>query len=245
MSLQKDIQGHWVRNWIKSHDFEDHKTRVHWAQVGLDYADVRIPLERPDLSKATALASLSAPELAVLAQAEGFAGHVTLDGSCCTWHREINFHGKPEIADIGAISFDADGRMIEAGVLAEYTELWERFTFADAKVIRFSGAGYVGHLIGFGKTCVVGIGKRNKPTTKTLIETLHAGHVPINIEELFDGIYAIGHWSEEMLIADLATQPFADGLPVLTLKANTILWHRIGFDGICSDVVFEMDTVGA
>ena len=74
-----DVQGHWVRTWIKAPGFEDHTTRVHWMQAGLDYADVRIPLERPDTRSAACLADLPAAVLRDLARAEGFSGHVTLE----------------------------------------------------------------------------------------------------------------------------------------------------------------------
>ena len=120
-----DIQGHWVRQWIKAPGFEDHTTRVHWKQVGLNYADLRIPRARPDLTGAAALSDLPAAALLDLAQAEGFAGQVTLSGDHCTWHREINWHGPSEAQDVGAIRFDDDGQMIETGVHADYAELWQ------------------------------------------------------------------------------------------------------------------------
>ena len=124
MITQADIQGHWVRNWIKAPGFEDHSTRVHWMQAGGLYADIRIPADRPDLSGASSLSALSPDHLLSLGQAEGFAGHVTLDGDHCTWEREINFHGTPDSLDVGAIHFDAQGSMIETGVHADYSELW-------------------------------------------------------------------------------------------------------------------------
>ncbi|WP_223423496.1 hypothetical protein [Tateyamaria pelophila] len=243
MSLENDIQGHWIRDWIKAPSFEDHTTRVHWAQVGLDYADVRIPRDRPDLSNVSALDALSADDLIKLAQAEGFAGHVTLRGDQCTWHREINLHGTPDAPDVGEISFDAEGRMVETGVHAEYTELWERRLGSDPKAIRFSSVMYAGLLVTIGEMSVIGIGRRNKPSTKPLIEALRTGRVPDGIGVLFDGLHAVGRQSGGSVVADLATQPFAEGCPILSVMDSHIVWHRVGFDGTRSDIVLEIETL--
>lgn len=232
------LQGHWVRHWIKAPGFEDHKTRVHWMQVGMAYADVRIPHERPSVSTHRCLADLSARDLAVLAQAEGFAGDIALEGSHCTWHRRINWHGHPDAPDVGDIRFDAEGRMIEAGVLAEYTELWERTGAGAPRALRFCGGRYEGYLMSLGKTCVLGIGRPDKPTTKPLVAALQTGEVPHDIATLFDGVHAIGHWSGNAAIADLATQPFAEGQRIVTTRDEGVTWHRIAFDGQTSD--FEM-----
>ena len=50
ITCQDDLQGLWKRVWIRSPSsdptFEDHLTRVFWAQSGAIYADLRIPLDR-------------------------------------------------------------------------------------------------------------------------------------------------------------------------------------------------------
>ncbi len=240
MSDQDLVQGHWVRDWIKAPGFEDHTTRVHWMQVGSDYADVRIPADRPALSDAEALHDLSAPDLLRLARAEGFAGQTTLAGARCTWHREINWHGTPDIADVGDISFDEQGRMIEAGVLSAYTELWERQPGDDPDVKRFQGDGYSGIVVSRGEVAVLGIGQTDKPATTPVIEALEAGQIPEGIDRFFDGIHALCHWSGHTLIADLATQPFSEGLPVLRNNGTTFTWTRIAFDGTETDVTMRV-----
>jgi len=230
-----DIQGHWVRDWIKAPGFEDHTTRVHWVQAGNHYADVRIPLDRPDIGGAGAMSDLSARDLGAMAKAEGFAGHVALKGTQVTWHREINWHGTPEAPDVGDISFDAQGRMIEAGVLADYTELWERAP-GDTSALRFSGHGYSGVVAMVGDRAVVGIGQRDKPATKPLTEALAEDRVPSGIEALFDGLHALCTVAGGALTADLATQPFSEGTPVLSLQGATAVWHRMGFDSTRDDL---------
>lgn len=243
MISRADIQGHWVRHWIKAPGFKDHTTRVHWMQVGLEYADVRVPLDRPAVPGC--LADLSADALLRLAAAEGFAGHVTLGGTHCTWHREINWHGVPDAIDVGDISFDAEGRMIEAGVLAEYAELWENRGAGEGQAMRFNGAGYAGFLMTRGDRFVLGIGAPEKPATGALIDALRAGHIPTDIATLFDGIHAVGHWSGSTATADLATQSMTEGRVVVTLQGDAVTWHRIGFDGQADTVEMTLETVVA
>lgn len=250
MISTQDIQGHWVRDWIKAPtpdhpEFEDTTTRVHWMQAGDVFADVRVPLDRPDLSGAECLADLSAEALLALAQAEGFAGHVTLAGDQCTWHREINWHGPPQAPDVGAISFDAQGRMIEAGVLAEYTELWVQTAEVLLKAMRFSGHGYTGVLVLYGDQGVFGIDQGGKAAFQPEVEALQAGTVPKGIARLFDGLFALCHieggQDSGRAVATLATHPFAEGRPVLSLHKDHVRWHRIGFDGAGTELDLRID----
>lgn len=236
MITLNDIQGHWIRHWIKAPGFEDHTTHVHWMQVGAAYADVRIPADRPELSGFAALSELPAETLRQLAQAEGFAGHVTLEGTQCTWHREINWHGAPDALDVGAILFDPKGRMIETGVQADYTELWQPHAAPNGAAWRFAGAGYAGYLITHGDTFVLGVGMPDKPTTKVQLEALRSGQVPGCIALLFDGLHAVGQWSGENAVARFATQPFCEGEVVATLKSDCLIWHRTSFDGDTSQI---------
>lgn len=243
MITESEIQGHWVRNWIKAPGFEDRTTRVHWMQAGADFADVRIPLERPDTHDARCLADLEASALLALAQSEGFAGHVTLSGNQCTWHREINWHGTTDTLDVGAISFDENGKMIEAGVLAEYTELWEQRAEEKTGSIRFGDDVYSGVLVfadGFG---VVGIGRRTKPATHGTLNSLEAGVVSDETRGLFDGLHATCTISEETATAILATDPFTEGNAILTICKDSVHWHQRGFDGNCATRDLQIETV--
>lgn len=236
MITLRDVQGHWVRDWIKAPDFEDHTTRVHWIQVGEDYADVRVPLARPKLGASQCLADLDVATLLDLAQAEGFAGHVFLKENTCTWVREINWHGTPEGTDIGAISFDEIGKMIEAGVEADYTELWQNRDGAPEASFRFATAAYAGQLVVRGAEFVLAIGSRDKPNSKQALMDLNAGSVSEHVRQLFDGVHAVGEWRDGTAVARLATQPFCEGLPVASLQGDAVVWHRIAFDGLLEDV---------
>lgn len=242
MSLLENIQGHWVRQWIKAPGFKDETTRVHWMQVGSVYADVRIPADRPDLTGYQTLSELPAAALLEYTVSEGFAGHVTLQDTHCTWHREVNWHGTPETVDVGDISFNADGRMIEQGVLAEYTELWEQRASEEVgHAYRARGEGYVALLVLRGAEFVLGVGKPEKPSTSAFVDALKLHDAKAGGEEVFGGIHAIGRLDGNMGIAELATQPFSEGQPVVTLDDETLIWHRIGFDGARQDVVLQIE----
>ncbi|MEO1733961.1 MAG: hypothetical protein AAFR45_10095 [Pseudomonadota bacterium] len=238
-----DLQGHWVRDWIKAPGFEDHSTRVHWMQVGHHYADVRVPADRPDISEARALCELAATDLHSLAEAEGFAGHVTLKDRTCTWHREINWHGTPQSQDVGTISFDQQGRMIEEGVHADYTERWDQHAGDGAEALKLSNDGYAGYLITRGQIFVLGIGVTAKPASGPLISALGAGGIPDGIADLFDGLHAIGHWSGAHGIATLATDPFVEQSVVLHRRGETIGWTRTDFWGNVSELTFGLQSI--
>jgi hypothetical protein len=235
------LQGHWVRRWIKAPGFEDETTRVHWMQVGAVYADVRIPVARPDLTGKRALSDLSADQLLLLAGAEGFAGSISLEGANCTWHREINWHGATDIADVGEIGFDALGRMVETGVLAEYKELWEQHAGGAAgRAIRASGDEYEATLVQRSETFVLGIGRSGKASTVPLVEGLKSGVMATDIADVFDGLHAVGELTGDVAVAELATQPFVEGQPVATVHEDRLIWHRIGFDGARQDIAMPL-----
>jgi len=124
MITASDLRGHWRRDWIKTPDRFDDTTRVHWLQGDGIYADIRVPLHRPQMDDATCLADLPSPVLADLMQAEGFAGDITVVDGVCTWARHINLHGLPAPVDAGAMWFQDDGALIEDGVHTTYRERW-------------------------------------------------------------------------------------------------------------------------
>lgn len=234
-----DLQGHWVRRWIKAPGVEDHTTRVHWMQVGQAYADIRVPANRPSLTGASALADLPATALADLAGAEGFAGHITLEDAVCTWHRAINWHGTPRALDVGSIRFDDTGCMVETGVHADYTELWGAGTGGDSKVLQVSGDGYAGYVVTRGDAFVLGIGKPDKPNMAPVVEALKAQEIPSDAAQLFDGLHVLGHWSADKAIAQLATNPFAEGRTIAHLTDTALVWTRIGFDGHETPIILQ------
>ncbi|MEM1232838.1 MAG: hypothetical protein AAGH70_01800 [Pseudomonadota bacterium] len=231
MITKDKVQGHWTRRWIKAPGVEDTTTLVHWIQVGDVYADVRIPEDRPDLGRETSLHDVGPSALLKICEAEGFAGTVTLSDDTCTWHREVNLHGTPDGLDIGRISFDSNGDMIEEGVLAEYTELWAYASAPRSAAFRLSGGEFQGVLSTVGDTFVLAIDKAGREATAPLIATLQTGKIPSEISDLFEGIYAMGAWDGSVATAKIATQPFSERTDVLTMDGGRALWHRIDFAG--------------
>lgn len=234
------LQGHWQRHWIKAPGFEDHDTKVHWMQAGMVFADLRIPAGLPYLGGATCLADLPAATLAELGAAEGFAGTTTLEDDRCTWHRAINWQGVPEGADVGQISFDDKGRMIETGVLANYTELWAQQAKAPPRALQFSDGTYDGVLVICGALGVLGIDHAGKAPTAPLRAALREGVILPEAVDAFDGIFALVRVTGEALIAELATNPFQQGECVLSLTEGGAVWHKEGFDGAKSEIALQV-----
>lgn len=214
---QEDIQGHWRRDWLRAPGHEDATTRVHWMQAGALYADVRIPLHRPDLGDAAALADLSSDALQMLAKAEGFAGTTVVENSVCTWTRAINWHGETSDIDAGKLWFE-DGALIEDGVHADYRERWEHAGAAPAEGQLLSGDGVTAYLVTVGDAFVFGAGDPAAP----------ANSAP---EALFSRVHAFGRWQGAEGIAVLATNPFLEETVLLTREGEGYLWHRMDFDG--------------
>jgi len=228
---QRDLQGHWQRDWIKASGFEDTTTRVHWLQAGALFADLRIPLDRPDIAGLSCLADLDAPALRRLMNAEGFAGDITVADSKCTWHRRINWHGVPEQSDIGLMSFDDAGGLIEDGVLAEYRELWQAVPRPPLRSAKVSCGTMSGILIENDTVFLLGIGPDPSGTTQDLITELDSDTAEnAALHQHFASVYVLGRWDGGLGIGELSTNPFYEGQVTLE-RDNSLLWHSIAFTG--------------
>ncbi|MEP1649455.1 MAG: hypothetical protein ABJK03_04450 [Paracoccaceae bacterium] len=231
MITQRHLQGHWQREWIKAPGFEDHSTRVHWLQAGALFADLRIPLNRPKIAGVSCLADLPPKDLRRLMDAEGFAGHISVKDDKCTWHREINWHGLPGQADIGLMSFDADGGLIEDGVLAEYRELWQAVPGSVVCGSKLSGGSMTGFLIENDTTFLLAVGPPPAGTREDLIVALDSGQAQHPaLAAHFDSVYILGQWDGDQGIGILASNPFYEGQVVLE-RGATLIWRIIAFDG--------------
>jgi hypothetical protein len=213
-----DIQGHWRRNWLRAPGFEDTTTRVHWVQAGRWCADIRVPLIRPDVAKAGALAALSGPDLAMLLSAEGFAGHTTLAGDVCTWHRSWNWRGFPCPVDAGTLWFDDHGHLIEDGVHADYREEWQYVPAPAWRAWEVQADDADGMLISNERAFVLALGQRGSSASPQLAQALRDGTARADeAAHAFGSVYVMGRWQGGQGIAELSTQPFCEGDAVLTL----------------------------
>lgn len=103
----------------------DTLTEVGWLQGPGFYIDLRQPIGILGKVEAGCLAELTLDEARILAEQEGFAGTLFLDGNCAEWVREIDFHPPGPIGDVG--NLEAHGNLlIERGVHADYVEHWQR-----------------------------------------------------------------------------------------------------------------------
>lgn len=210
-----ELQGHWRRNWLRAPGIDDAATRVHWLQAGPWCADIRVPLLRPGLD-AGSLDAMTPADLAALLAAEGFAGRVTLGGTLCTWHRDWNWQGYPCPVDAGTLRFDPTGRLIEDGAEADYREEWERVPCATFAAEAVTTDGADGLLLGNGGSFLLALGRRGAPSWPALAEALREGRAaPAEAAPAFASVYVLGHWDDGTGIADLSTQPFCEGQPVL------------------------------
>lgn len=214
MITTADLQGHWRRDWIKAPEFDDTTTRVHWLQAGALFADLRVPADLPAL-QGGCLADLDAATLQSLLRVEGFAGEITVTDGQCTWHRAINWQGALARPDVGAMWFDGDV-LIEDGVHANYREAWLAEPTAPLRGHRIAWGDMTGVLVESDDCFLLGIGP-----------------VPMDRspQETFASFYALGTWDGVQGIAELATDPFATGKPVLDRANDSFVWHAPLFTG--------------
>lgn len=238
-----ELQGHWRRDWLRwpgCDGEDDETTRVHWLQAGSLYADIRVPAGRPKTGGARCLADLDPSALRKLMRAEGFAGTITLDGDICTWHRRINWHGRPEGVDAGRMRFE-DGALIEDGVHAHYRELWRQIEGPPLSASRIAGGGLEGVLVSSGAEFLVALGRPGEAPSAPMVEALERGERPPKIATHFGSLYALGTWDGAEGVAAIATDPFTEGQPVLGRKRDELIWRRLGFDGDRQEVPLDQD----
>jgi hypothetical protein len=220
------VQGHWRRNWLRAPTVDpvrdDRTTRVHWLQAGQWCGDIRVPLDRPGRDVAC-LADMAPTDLANLLEAEGFAGRITLDGDVCTWARYWNWRGFPCAVDAGRLWFDEKGLLIEDGVHADYREEWAHIPGPDWTAQEVQADGMDGMLLTNDSGFLLALGQRDAPVWPDLAAALTAGIAAAgDAAPAFASIYVMGHWEGANGIADLSTQPFCEGRPVLAREGGTL-----------------------
>lgn len=237
MITASDLRGHWRRDWIKTPDRFDDTTRVHWLQGDGFYADIRVPLHRPQMDDATCLADLPSPVLADLMQAEGFAGDITVVDGVCTWARHINLHGLPAPVDAGAMWFQDDGALIEDGVHATYRERWHGVATPPLNALSVEVDGLRIITVWNAHVFLVASGPLRHAADPHLIDVLRAGtDDPATRAAGFAAQYTLGTWQDGVGMATLSTNPFAEGTPALRHASNGLIWTRTGFDGTRTDI---------
>lgn len=119
------LRGLWRRRSIEYPDGRrDATTIVYWLQTESAFADIRIPIDRPDLRTRTGFDALGEADFPALAGQAGFAGWTELDGDLCRWQRVIDYQPPTGVPDEGRLR-QQDGVLIEEGVHEPYVEVWE------------------------------------------------------------------------------------------------------------------------
>ncbi|PZX13467.1 hypothetical protein LX81_03252 [Palleronia aestuarii] len=239
MNLRARLDGLWDRERIVAGGCLDTSTRVLWMQAPGGFVDLRLPPGRPDIAGCEALCDLGRDDLAHLLSAEGFAGEIAVAGDVCTWHRAINWQGFPVGPDEGRIAFDAEGRLIETGIHADYVEDWRGLPGP----VPFHGVWASGdwrlHLAWAGTLFLLGIGRADQPRASVLRAALVAGGRTdeVALAAQFRALYAMGNFGAEGGRVEQATDPFlegrvllegdpASGAPLVTRRC-TFLGHEL------------------
>jgi hypothetical protein len=125
------LVGLWRREAIRFPDgSKDDTTRVYWGQTRRLYVDLRIPKDRPNAEGRRSFDEFSLPELRLLAEQKGFAGHITMEDGLCSWVRYIDFRPDTGRSDAGRLRAEGD-TLYEEGdpdsILASaYQEIYHR-----------------------------------------------------------------------------------------------------------------------
>lgn len=206
------LQGYWRRRWISRSGEKDFGMYVYWMQVGNHYVDIRIPTDQPDLAGASKLSDLDGTTLLLLLRAQGFAGHIVLEGNICTWHRAINWHGQTVVPDRGLLSFTEGGLLMEDAPDGSYRECWEHRVPAETQISGFTADGQTGYIVSDRHTFLFGIGKLAAISTDSLIRDLEAGLRPEErLHAHFSSEYTFGRWEGLDGKAIFSSNPLQNG----------------------------------
>lgn len=219
-----DLTGHWRRDWLevpgrhgdrRAPRRRDTTTEVHWLQAPGGYVDLRVPagLER---LRGAAPAELPPADLAALMEAEGFAGTIAVADGVCTWTRAIDWHGASERPDVGRLSWDADGALIETGAHADYAERWLREPGGAMRSRVWGNGARRLRLVWSDAALALGIGEPGAPSTAPRDAPAHGERPAGEIERRFRGEFTFARWDGERAVATLSTHPMRVGETILT-----------------------------
>ena len=120
-ALPAFVPGIWSRDWIERRGQRTNTMTVRYLQTLGAFGDVRIPIDRPDFSRARSFDDLSDAELRALGGQRGFTGNATANGDVVTWHHEIDY--QPDTSrDAGRLTRIGDNGMLETGLDSSYRE---------------------------------------------------------------------------------------------------------------------------
>lgn len=174
--------GVWRREWIDLRGKRSSPYLVRYLQTPSFFGDLRLPVDRPDLSHAASFDDLNDADLLVLARQRGFVGMTTVNGTTSTWRHEVDFQPLATRPDIGRLEQTGSDSWFEYALDGSYTELWHSVGHADGRalVIRVERGGRLSRTLMLAGDYFYFARNRAKDlppaeSLKTLITETHAG----------------------------------------------------------------------
>jgi len=237
-----DLRGVWVRTLLQT-DTEsptpgsDRTSWVRWLQTSLWHADLRVPVDALADRPHRPLSQLNGAQLAHLAAQQGFAGTTTVEalpeGEVCRWHRVCDVQPPALTPDAGFLLFETPDRLIELGVHADYTEVWERLPGSTGRYMALAGLDATGQDDGrrllLAGDCLMAVRPRRAawpkgmPPGSTLAEVLLSQ--PERATEWLDTDIAFGRLAEGRWLIERASLPEREG------QRLTLSVQRVRVDG--------------
>jgi hypothetical protein len=126
-TVPPEYEGLWRRQGIwRSNGKSDTATPVWWFQSSSFHFDLRIPVDRPAVADAAALAQLPAEQQAIFARQSGFAGVTVVHGNRAEWRPAIAFPAISAEIDAATMIFRDADHIREDGLDHTYYEEWYR-----------------------------------------------------------------------------------------------------------------------
>ena len=125
-SVPSEYLGMWRRTLLEQAGVIDTSTLVLVIQTEQYHADIRIPSKRPDFANVKSLADCSSEQLRWLATQQGFTGITEVNGNISQWLRDHDYQPSNGQRDIGEMTFESEGVIVEIGIEAEYREVWQK-----------------------------------------------------------------------------------------------------------------------
>jgi len=140
------LHGVWQRTLLQTagNAIVDSETPVRWMQTASLFGDLRVPAAVSE-APLPPLEACRPEHLTLLTTCNSFAGHTTLAGDVCTWHREVDLQPPSGVPDVGLLRYVSEDKIYEDDVEGvDYHEVWERLLESKGGpvwALRLSGAG--------------------------------------------------------------------------------------------------------
>lgn len=133
--VPQDCLGVWQRVSLEARGKPaDTSTRAYWIQTSALFADMRVPVARPDFSGKTTLVECSDQDLLWLARQQGIAGMTMAGGDFLHRRRQVDYQPSRGRDNTHRIHFE-DGLLVEENLPGTVQEKWQRLAGPEAGVV--------------------------------------------------------------------------------------------------------------